>query len=165
MVAPAPNDPVAQSPTPQQAAVNTEEQQASATVEPNENDGAAAEDGVSTEQTSAISSGASPRSSAPAEADAQATNWVTPSAYVNLRDGPSSSSQVIGVIAKGTRLPVLDRKRGWVQVSNPETSAKGCSSGYVGGGHHVRSRKNAAAATAAAPQEKCKSSFWSWLTQ
>jgi hypothetical protein len=70
------------------------------------------------------------------------------------------------VIAKGAKLPVLDRKRGWVQVSNPETSEKGwIYSGYVGGGHHVRSRKRAAAAASEPEQKSESSSFWGWLTQ
>ena len=75
-------------------------------------------------------------------------------------------SRVIGVIAKGTKLPVLDRRRGWVEVSNPATSDKGwIYSGYVGGGshHHARPRKRAASA---GPEQKSESSsFWGWLTQ
>jgi hypothetical protein len=50
---------------------------------------------------------------------------VQPSVFVNLRDGPSSSAPVLGVIAKGTELTVLDRKRGWVEVTDPATGKKG----------------------------------------
>lgn len=50
---------------------------------------------------------------------------VEPSVFVNMREGPSSSAPVLGVIAKGTKLSVLDRKRGWVQVTDPATGKKG----------------------------------------
>jgi hypothetical protein len=52
-------------------------------------------------------------------------NWFTAPQFVNLRKGPTSSSAVISIVAKGAKLEVLGRKRGWVQVSNPETSEKG----------------------------------------
>jgi uncharacterized protein YgiM (DUF1202 family) len=42
-----------------------------------------------------------------------------------MREAPSSSSSVIAVIAKGADLPVLDRKRGWVQVTDPATGKQG----------------------------------------
>jgi len=50
---------------------------------------------------------------------------VQPSVFVNLREAPSSSAPVLGVIAKGAELSVLDRKRGWVQVTDPATGKKG----------------------------------------
>jgi len=53
------------------------------------------------------------------------TNSVMPSAFVNLREGPSSSASVVDVVAKGTKLRVTGRKRGWVQVTNPATSHTG----------------------------------------
>ena len=56
--------------------------------------------------------------------DGQA-NWIRPSAYVNLRQSPSSSAPVVSVIAKGAKLRVRGRKRGWVQVTNPATSQGG----------------------------------------
>ena len=56
--------------------------------------------------------------------DGQA-NWIRPSAYVNLRQSPSSSAPVVSVIAKGAKLRVIERKRGWVQVTNPATSQGG----------------------------------------
>jgi hypothetical protein len=145
-VAPAPSEPVAQVPAAQFRVDSGEEQQVTAAREPNEDDG----------PTSAASGSA--------EADGQPTKWVTPSVYVNLRDGPSSSSSVIGVIAKGAKLPVLDRKRGWVQVSDPATSKKGwIYSGYVGGGHKARPRAKQSASQE--PEQKSDSSFWKWLTQ
>jgi hypothetical protein len=160
-VAPAPSDSVAQSSPAQPAADNAEVQGVNATAEPNEDDGAAAPDEVS--PTVSSSATPAPQEQAAVEMDANATDVVRPSVYVNLRDGPSSSSRVIGVIAKGAKLPVLDRKRGWVQVSDPATSKEGwIYSGYVGGGHHARPRKK----TAAASDHKSESSsFWDWLTK
>ena len=52
-------------------------------------------------------------------------NWFTAPQFVNLRKGPTSSSAVISIVAKGAKLEVLGRKRGWVQVANPESSEKG----------------------------------------
>ena len=52
-------------------------------------------------------------------------NWFTAPQFVNLRKGPTSSSAVISIVAKGAKLEVTGRKRGWVQVANPETSEKG----------------------------------------
>jgi Bacterial SH3 domain len=57
-----------------------------------------------------------------AEVDA---SWIRPSASVNLRKGPKSSASVVGVIAKGAKLRVISRRRGWVEVTNPQTSQKG----------------------------------------
>ena len=54
-----------------------------------------------------------------------AANWVRPSAYVNLRDGPTSTARVVSVVAKGAKLRVVARKRGWVQVADPNTSQSG----------------------------------------
>jgi hypothetical protein len=50
---------------------------------------------------------------------------VQPSVFVNMREAPSSSASVLAVIAKGANLPVLDRKRGWVQVTDPATGKQG----------------------------------------
>jgi len=47
--------------------------------------------------------------------------WYTAPQFVNLRKGPTSSSAVISIVAKGAKLEVLDRKRGWVQVASSET--------------------------------------------
>jgi hypothetical protein len=63
--------------------------------------------------------------------DGGAANWVRPSAYVNLRDGPSSTARVVSVVAKGAKLRIVARKRGWVQVADPKTS----QSGWIYSGH------------------------------
>jgi hypothetical protein len=68
----------------------------------------------------------------PTASEDGATGFVRPSAYVNLRQAPSSSASVVGVVAKGAKLRVIARKRGWVQVSNPSTAQTGwIYSGYV----------------------------------
>jgi uncharacterized protein YgiM (DUF1202 family) len=65
------------------------------------------------------------RRPAPSKNDAGQANWIKPSAYVNLRESPSSSAPVVSVVAKGAKLRVIGRKRGWVQVTNPATSQSG----------------------------------------
>jgi Bacterial SH3 domain len=54
-----------------------------------------------------------------------ATKWVKPSTSVNLRKGPSSSAAIISVIERATKLRVMGRKKGWVQVTNPAMSETG----------------------------------------
>jgi hypothetical protein len=58
-------------------------------------------------------------------ADDASADWVRPSAYVNLRDAPSSTARAISVVAKGAKLRVVARRRGWVQVADPATSQSG----------------------------------------
>lgn len=65
------------------------------------------------------------RRPAPSTNDDGQANWIKPSAYVNLRESPSSSAPVVSVVAKGAKLRVIGRKRGWVQVTNPATSQSG----------------------------------------
>jgi len=65
------------------------------------------------------------RRPAPDSNDAGPANWVTPSAYVNLRDGPSSTARVVSVVAKGAKLRIVARQRGWVRVADPANSQSG----------------------------------------
>ncbi|MBM3543899.1 MAG: hypothetical protein FJX44_05270 [Alphaproteobacteria bacterium] len=51
--------------------------------------------------------------------------WIELSVSVNLRKGPSRSSGVIGVVERGTKLEELERKGGWVKVTDPETKETG----------------------------------------
>jgi hypothetical protein len=69
-------------------------------------------------------------------ADDDAKAWVAPE-FVNLRKGPTSSADVISVVAKGAKLQVMGRKRGWVKVTNPATS----ESGWVYAGSKARRAK------------------------
>jgi uncharacterized protein YgiM (DUF1202 family) len=86
---------------------------------------------------------------------------VEPSMFVNMREAPSSSSPVLGVIAKGAKLAVLDRKRGWVQVTHPETGSKGwIYSGLLAGEEKPYARRKRAAPAGAEPKSD---SFWSRL--
>jgi hypothetical protein len=91
---------------------------------------------------------------------------VQPSVFVNLRERPSSSSAVIGVIAKGVTLTALDRKRGWVQVVDPETAKKGwIYSGNLAGEAKTSHRRRRAAPTEAAPEsDSIWSRFGRWLS-
>ena len=78
---------------------------------------------------------------------------VQPSVFVNLRERPSSSSAVIGVIAKGVTLTALDRQRGWVQVMDPETTKKGwIYSGNLAGEAKTSHRRRRAAPAEAEPE-------------
>jgi hypothetical protein len=65
------------------------------------------------------------RRPSPAGDHNDSANWIKPSTFVNLREGPSPSSRVISVAAKGAKLRVMMRKKRWVQVTNPATSEKG----------------------------------------
>jgi hypothetical protein len=96
--------------------------------------------------------------SIPTETDG--ANFVQPSDHVNLRDGPSSSSRILGVVAKGAKVEVLDRKRGWLQVTNKATSEQGwIYSGYIEGAS--KSSLASRASRLAAPEQKSDDSFWS----
>jgi hypothetical protein len=53
------------------------------------------------------------------------TNEVKTSVFLNLRQAPSPSADVIRVVAKGTKLRVVASRGRWVQVTDPATSAKG----------------------------------------
>jgi len=100
-----------------------------------------------------------PAAAEAAEDDAE-VKWVEPSAYVNLRKGPSSSSAVIGVIPKGTKLSLEARKRGWMRVTNPKTAASGwIYAGNVEGETVRRSRTRAANAGS----EDNSATLWSGL--
>ncbi len=81
-------------------------------------------------ERSAPSKNADPAKLAPSdggqtEKDGDGADSVQPSTSVNLREGPTSSAAVISVIAKDTKLKVLEQRRRWVKVINPETSESG----------------------------------------
>ncbi|MGB8708852.1 MAG: SH3 domain-containing protein [Methyloceanibacter sp.] len=78
--------------------------------------------------------------------------WIAPE-FVNLRNGPTSSAEVISVVAKGAKLSIMGRKRGWVKVTNPATS----ESGWVYAGSKARRGKQT-------DQSDAGGSIWpSWL--
>ena len=125
--------------------------------------------GTPTESTPAPSGAAPADSIEPTEETKSGMGTVQPSVFVNLREGPSSSS-VVGVIAKGAKLSVLDRKRGWVQVTDPATGKKGwIYRGNLVGEAKTHHRARRVAPAEAEPKSDSKSkSFWGtvgrWLT-
>jgi Bacterial SH3 domain len=54
-----------------------------------------------------------------------ASNWIRPTAWVNLRESPSPTAAVVTIVPKGVKLRIIGRKRSWVQVNNPATSQSG----------------------------------------
>ena len=52
-------------------------------------------------------------------------DWIKALAFVNLRQRPTRSAPAISVVAKGAKLRVMGRKKGWLQVTNPATSESG----------------------------------------
>jgi uncharacterized protein YgiM (DUF1202 family) len=70
------------------------------------------------------------------------------------------------VIAKGAKLPVLDRERGWVQVTDPATATTGwIYSGLLAGETKTYHRRRRAAPAESDPKSE---SFWGrvgdWLS-
>lgn len=61
----------------------------------------------------------------PSATDDANANWIKPTAWVNLREAPSSTATVLSIVPKGTKLRVLGRKRSWVRVKNPANSQSG----------------------------------------
>ena len=101
-----------------------------------------------------------------AEDGESGSDLVQPSVFVNMREAPSSSAPVIGVIAKGAKLSALDRKRGWVQVTDPDSGKKGwIYSGLLAGEAKIHYRRRRAAPEPAEGEQK---SFWGrvgdWLS-
>jgi SH3 domain-containing protein len=114
-----------------------------------------------TEQAAAPTGETQPNALGQAEDAEPGLGTVEPSMFVNMREAPSSSSTVLGVIAKGVKLPVLDRKRGWVQVTDPATGNKGwIYSGLLAGEAKPYARRKRAAPAEA---ESKSDSFWSRL--
>ncbi len=113
------------------------------------------------EKATAPSGDTPPDTAEPTEDDRGGLGTVEPSVFVNLREAPSSSAPVLGVIAKGAKLSVLDRKRGWVQVTDPETGKKGwIYSGLLAGEAKTHHRIRRVAPAEAEPKSE---SFWSRL--
>jgi hypothetical protein len=148
-VAPAPEDVAAQA-TPQTS------EEAVATLDDTPADNAA------TRAAASKADGPQPSTVGEADPDQTGLGTVRPSVYVNLRERPSSSAPVLGVIAKDAELSVLDRERGWVQVTDPSTGKKGwIYSGLLAGetkSHHPLRR--VAPAEAESKSEPKSESFW-----
>ena len=69
----------------------------------------------------------------------------------------------MGVLAKGVKVKVSDRKRGWLQVTNPETSEQGwIYGGYIeGASKSSRVRRASRLAAPAAQSDQNSEGFWS----
>jgi hypothetical protein len=52
-------------------------------------------------------------------------DWIKALAFVNLRQRPTRSAPAISVVAKGAKLRVMERRKGWLEVSNPATAERG----------------------------------------
>ena len=129
------------------------------------------EGGEQTQETAAVpASGAHPNTLGQAETEERGLGTVRSSVYINMRDAPKSSSPVLGVIAKGVELQVLDRKRGWVQVTDPASGKKGwIYGGLLAGEANARYRMRRVSPIGADLNLEPKSeSFWGkvgqWLT-
>ena len=134
-------------------------------------EGAAPDEKPATIEAATGPSGGAPAATVePTEETKSGLGTVQPSVFVNLREGPSSSASVVGVIAKGATLSVIDRKRGWVQVTDPETGKKGwIYRGNLAGEAKTHYRARRVAPSEAEPKsESTSESFWGrvgrWLT-
>jgi hypothetical protein len=125
---------------------------------------------TTTQEAAAPSGAAQPNTVGKAEAgedeSENALGTVQPSVFVNMRERPASSSAVLGVIAKGAELAVLDRQRGWVKVTHPESGKQG----WIYSGLLVGETKNSHRVKRVAPTEAAadSESFWgrvgNWLS-
>ena len=61
----------------------------------------------------------------PKSQDDDPNAWVLLSAFVNLREGPSSSERIISVLDKGKKLRVVRRQRSWLEVTDSESKQSG----------------------------------------
>ena len=86
------------------------------------------------------------------------TNEVKTSVFVNLRQAPSPSAKVIRVVAKDTKLRIGARKGRWVQVTDPETSAKGWI--YTGNANPPRTTKPSAPSEPSEDTQPKPDSVW-----
>jgi len=57
--------------------------------------------------------------------DDDAESWILLSDFVNLREGPSSSTRVIDVLDRGSKLRVTGRKRAWLKVADSTNAQTG----------------------------------------
>jgi hypothetical protein len=129
--------------------------------------GATPEVGEQTQVAAASASGVQPSMLGQAETEKSALPTVQPSVAVNMREAPKSSSRVLGVIGQGIELQVLERKRGWVKVTDPASGKEGwIYSGLLAGEANKNRRIRRAAPNSSS--ESDSESFWDrvgrWLT-
>jgi hypothetical protein len=129
--------------------------------------GVTSEGGEPTQQAVASASDAQPNMLGQAETEESALPTVQPSVAVNMREAPKSSSAVLGVIGQGIELQVLERKRGWVKVTDPASGKEGWIYGGLLSGEANKHRRVRRAAPNSS-SETDSESFWGrvgrWLT-
>jgi hypothetical protein len=125
------------------------------------------EDGEQMQQAAASASGVQPNMLGQAETEESALPTVQPSVAVNMREAPKSSSPVLGVIGQGIELHVLERKRGWVKVTDPASGKEGWIYGGLLAGEANKHRRIRRAAPNSSSEPESES-FWGrvgrWLT-
>jgi hypothetical protein len=126
--------------------------------------GVAAEGGE--QRHAAAANGVQPNMLGQAEPEASALATVQTSLAVNMREAPKSSSSVLAVIGQGTELQALERKRGWVRVTDPASGKEGwIYGGFLAGEENQHRRTRRAPNASSEPKSE---SFWGrvgrWLT-
>ncbi len=129
--------------------------------------GVTPEGGEQTQEADAPTSGAQPNMLGQAETEESALPTVQPSVAVNMREAPKSSSPVLGVIGEGIELQVLERKRGWVKVTDPASGKEGWIYGGLLAGEAKKHHRTRRVVPNSSSEPKSES-FWGrvgrWLT-
>jgi len=154
--------PATQKSTPAPAKQTSSKQQASSAQDSSTQEPAAQE---SAAQGSATSSTHVP-APMPDVAATDARSAITLSEFVNLREGPTSSARVIGMIAKGAAVTPLERRRGWLKVTDAGSGETGWIYGRYAGGTRQSSSSDEASPLRLGPSSD--DSFWTrvgnWLS-
>jgi hypothetical protein len=129
--------------------------------------GVTPEGGEHTQAAAAPASGAQPNMLGQAETEESALPTVEPAVAVNMREAPKSSSPVLGVIGQGIELQVLERKRGWVKVTDPASGKEGWIYGGLLAGEAKKHHRTRRVVPNSSSEPKSES-FWGrvgrWLT-
>jgi hypothetical protein len=129
--------------------------------------GVTPEDGEQMQGAAAPANGAQANLLGQAETEESALPTVEPSVAVNMREAPKSSSPVLSVIGKGIELQVLERKRGWVKVTDPASGKEGWIYGGLLAGEANKHHRTRRVAPNSSSEPKSES-FWGrvgrWLT-
>jgi Bacterial SH3 domain len=125
------------------------------------------EGGEQTQEAATPASGAQPNMLGQAEPEESALPTVQPSVAVNMREAPKSSSPVLGVVGEGIELQILERKRGWVKVTDPASGKEGWIYGGLLAGEAKKNHRIRRVAPNSSSEPKSES-FWGrvgrWLT-
>jgi hypothetical protein len=119
---------------PQEPSAQASPIRASSTQEPSTQGSSAQASSTQASSTQASSIQASAQVSAEDANAAGAKSSIKLSEFVNFREGPTSSSRVMGVIAKGATVTPLERRRGWLKVTDAGSGETGWIYGRYAGG-------------------------------